>query len=91
MSIFNISFKNIFEFIKEYKLTFDITSEWFQDLWYPLSKNQPPQLGGLKKVETQPIIVTKNLLEWMGFKGGDLSDIVKKIGVSINPRWKYKY
>jgi hypothetical protein len=65
---------NIFEFIQTYNLSFDINSDWFQDLWYPLSKNQPPQLGGLMKVKNQPIIVTQNLLEWMGFKGRNLSD-----------------
>jgi hypothetical protein len=35
-------------------------------------KSAPPT-GGLKKVENQPIIVTQNLLEWMGFKGKDNS------------------
>jgi hypothetical protein len=64
---------DIFSFIKGYNLTFDIASEWFQDLWYPLSKSQPIQLDGLTKVENRPIIVTQNLLEWMGFKGKDNS------------------
>ncbi|CCV01963.1 Signal peptide similar to that of CIV420R [Invertebrate iridescent virus 22] len=40
---------NIFEYIKSYNLAFDVNSNWFQDLWYPLSKSQPPQLGGLTK------------------------------------------
>ena len=65
---------DIFNFLKGYNLTFDVASNWFQDLWYPLSKSNPPQLGGVEKVENQPIIVTQNLLEWMGFKGRDLSD-----------------
>jgi hypothetical protein len=30
---------DIFTFIKGYNLTFGITSKWFQDLWYPLSKS----------------------------------------------------
>ncbi|CCV01790.1 BRO-like gene [Invertebrate iridescent virus 22] len=68
---------DIFSFIKEYNLTFDVNSGWFQDLWYPLSKSQPPLQGGLKKVEKQPkmmpIIVTSNLLEWMGYQGKNLS------------------
>lgn len=55
-------------------LAFDINSNWFQDLWYPLIKSRPPQLGGPEKVENRPIIVTQNLLEWMGFKGRNLSD-----------------
>lgn len=41
-----VELKDIFTFIKEYNLTFDITSEWFQDLWYPLSKSQPSLGGG---------------------------------------------
>jgi hypothetical protein len=64
---------DIFTFVKGYNLAFDITSDWFQDLWYPLSKSQPIQLDGLKKVNFQPIIVTTNLLNWMGFKGKDNS------------------
>jgi hypothetical protein len=40
-----VELKDIFTFIKEYNLTFDITSKWFQDLWYPLSKSQPPAGG----------------------------------------------
>ncbi|CCV01755.1 hypothetical protein IIV22_078R [Invertebrate iridescent virus 22] len=70
--------KDIFSFVQEYDLTFDVNSNWFQDLWYPLSKFNPPQLGGVKKVDFQPqkmpVIVTQNLLEWMGFKGRNISD-----------------
>jgi len=64
---------DIFTFIAKEKLALDLTSDWFQDLWYPLSKSQPIQLDGLKKVNFQPIIVTTNLLNWMGFKGKDNS------------------
>ena len=35
---------DIFSFIKGYNLTFDITSDWFQDLWYPLSKTHTKQV-----------------------------------------------
>lgn len=42
----NSGLMDIFSFIKGYNLTFDITSNWFQDLWYPLSKSQPPLQGG---------------------------------------------
>jgi hypothetical protein len=66
---------DIFSFVKGYNLTFDINSDWFQDLWYPLSKSQPSLQAGLKKVENQPIIVTQNLLEWMGYKGRNISDM----------------
>ena len=54
---------DIFTFVKDYNLAFDITSDWFQNLWYPLSKNQETKKinnnfqqvhGGLKKVENQP-------------------------------------
>ncbi|CCV02254.1 hypothetical protein IIV30_059R [Invertebrate iridescent virus 30] len=68
---------DIFSFIKGYNLTFDVNSGWFQDLWYPLSKSNSPLWGGVEKVEKQPkimpIIVTSNLLEWMGYKGKNLS------------------
>ncbi|CCV02173.1 hypothetical protein IIV25_155R [Invertebrate iridovirus 25] len=69
--------KDIFSFIKEFGVVFDISSNWFQDLWYPLSKLRPPQMGGPEKVNIlpkMPIIVTQNLLEWMGFKGRGVSD-----------------
>jgi hypothetical protein len=70
----NSGLADIFSFIKGYNLTFDITSDWFQDLWYPLSKNQPALQGGLTKVENRPIIITQKMLEWMGYKGRDQSD-----------------
>jgi len=38
---------DIFTFIAKEKLALDLTSDWFQDLWYPLSKVNPPQ-GGWK-------------------------------------------
>lgn len=31
---------DIFSFIKGYNLAFDLESEWFQDLWYPLTKKK---------------------------------------------------
>ena len=66
--------QDIFSFVKGYNLTFDIESKWFKDLWYPLSKSRPPLQGGPERVENQPIIVTQNLLEWMGYKGRSASD-----------------
>lgn len=68
--------KDIFSFIKGYGVAFDISSNWFQEIWYPLSKFNSPQLGGVNKVDNQPqnIVVTQNLLEWMGFKGRNVSD-----------------
>ena len=65
---------NIFDFIQNYNLTFDVKSNWFQDLWYPLSKSNPPPRGGVGLVKNRPIIITQNLLEWMGYKGRGLSD-----------------
>jgi hypothetical protein len=62
---------DIFSFVKGYNLAFDITSNWFQDLWYPLSKNQGAPRGALMKVEKRPIIVTQTLLEWMGYNFTD--------------------
>ncbi|CCV01777.1 hypothetical protein IIV22_100L [Invertebrate iridescent virus 22] len=66
--------KDIFTFIQNYDLAFDTGSKWFQDLWYPLSKSHPPPGGVVKKVELQPIIITSNLLEWMGYKGRGSAD-----------------
>jgi MSV199 domain/BRO family, N-terminal domain/T5orf172 domain len=65
---------DIFTFVKGYNLAFDITSDWFQDLWYPLSKSNPALQGGVRKVENRPIILTQNILKWMGYKGRDQSD-----------------
>jgi hypothetical protein len=70
----NSGLVDIFTFIAKEKLALDLTSDWFQDLWYPLSKVQPPRGGGLKKVESRPIILTQNLLNWMGYKGRDIAD-----------------
>ena len=70
----NSGLLDIFSFISKEKLTIDITSDWFQDLWYPLSKVNPPPQGGVGRVENRPIILTQNLLEWMGYKGRDQSD-----------------
>jgi hypothetical protein len=70
----NDGLQDIFSFISKLDLTIDITSNWFKDLWYPLSKSRPPPRGGPNVVENQPIIVTQNLLEWMGYKGRDQAD-----------------
>ena len=43
---------DIFTFIKGYNLTFDVASNWFQDLWYPLSKFMPPSWGGVRRLKT---------------------------------------
>jgi hypothetical protein len=40
-------------------------------------QKSPPPAGGVKKVEVQPIIITSNLLEWMGYK--DKVNFVKPI------------
>ncbi|CCV02065.1 hypothetical protein IIV25_047L [Invertebrate iridovirus 25] len=69
--------KDIFSFIKGYGVAFDISSNWFQDLWYPLSKSNPPPRGGVGLVKNRPkmpIIITQNLLDWMGYKGRGVAD-----------------
>ena len=45
----NAGLMDIFSFIKRSPLAFDIGSKWFQDLWYPLSTSQGPQLGALTR------------------------------------------
>jgi hypothetical protein len=78
--IYTIKYENnaglidIFTFISKLDLTFDITSNWFQDLWYPLSKSNPLLQEGIEKVENQPIILTSNLLDWLGYQGRNQSD-----------------
>ena len=32
-------------------------------------QKQPPPTGGVKMVKKSPIILTQNLLEWLGYKG----------------------
>jgi hypothetical protein len=78
--IYTIKYKNnaglidIFTFISKLDLTFDITSNWFQDLWYPLSKRNPVLEDGIERVKNQPIILTSNLLEWMEYQGRKEAD-----------------
>lgn len=69
---------DLFTFVRGSKLAFDLNSEWFKDLWYPLSKSRPPHVGGPTRDANRPIIVTQNLLDWMGFQGRDLSDKQEK-------------
>jgi prophage antirepressor-like protein len=65
----NAGLLDIFSFISKLDLTIDLTSDWFQDLWYPLSTSRhlPGEVPNL--VKNRPIIVTENLLNWMGYKG----------------------
>ena len=65
---------DIFSFIRRYQLAIDLESKWFQDLWYPLSRSQGPPGGALNVVQNSPIIVTQNLMEWLGYKGRDVAD-----------------
>jgi hypothetical protein len=48
--------KDFFTFIKDKKTAIDINSDWFQELWYPLSKKRHILLG-------------MPLLEWFGYDG----------------------
>ena len=65
---------DILAFISKMDLAIDIKSNWFQDLWYPLTRSQPPLQGGLTEVNNRPFILTQSLLEWMGYKGRGISD-----------------
>jgi prophage antirepressor-like protein len=47
---------DLFTFIKDKKLAIDIKSDWFQELWYPLSKKHH-------------VLGSMVLLEWMGYEG----------------------
>jgi hypothetical protein len=38
----NTELVDIFTFISKEKLALDLTSDWLQDLWYPLSKVRAP-------------------------------------------------
>jgi prophage antirepressor-like protein len=85
----NDGLQDIFSFISKLDLTIDITSNWFKDLWYPLSKSRGLPGEAPTKVENQPIIVTQNLLEWMGYKGrkeadkqNDFSKLLKSLKIS---------
>jgi hypothetical protein len=51
------------------QITLDIESEWFKDLWYPLTKSQPLPGEGLTLGVEQPLILTQSLLKWLGYKG----------------------
>jgi hypothetical protein len=66
----NAGLMDIFTFISKLDLTFDITSNWFQDLWYPLSKSW----GASNMVDNQPLILTSNLLDWLGYQGRKTAD-----------------
>jgi len=70
----NAGLLDIFTFISRMELTFDITSDWFKDLWYPLSKSRhlPGEVPTM--VQDRPIIVTQNLLNWFGYKGRYIAD-----------------
>jgi len=70
----NAGLLDIFTFISRMELTFDITSDWFKDLWYPLSKSRGSPGAAPNMVEDRPIIVTQNLIDWMGYKGRKEAD-----------------
>ena len=46
----NAGLIDIFTFISRTDLALDIESDWFKDLWYPLSTVNPPPRGGLEMV-----------------------------------------
>jgi hypothetical protein len=69
----NDEYMGIFTFASKFYPTFDTTSNWLQDLWYPLSA-KIFNLQDEQKEKNRPIILTSNLLEWMGYKGQKESD-----------------
>jgi hypothetical protein len=48
--------KDFFAFIKDKKTAIDINSDWFQELWYPLSKKRG-------------VLGSTPLLKWLGYEG----------------------
>ena len=48
--------KDFFTFIKEKSISIDINSDWFQELWYPLSKKRG-------------VLGSTPLLNWLGYEG----------------------
>jgi prophage antirepressor-like protein len=58
--VYNIRYKrgmkDLFTFIMDKKTAIDIESEWFQELWYPLSKKRG-------------VLGSTPLLEWLGYEG----------------------
>jgi hypothetical protein len=40
----------------------------------PLSRANPPLEGGVDKVKNSPIIITQNIIDWMGYKGRNVAD-----------------
>ena len=54
----NAGLLDIFSFISKLDLSIDLTSDWFQDLWYPLSTSRGPPGGAPNLVKNRPIIVT---------------------------------
>jgi hypothetical protein len=47
---------DIFTFIKNKNVGIDVSSDWFQELWYPLSKKRG-------------VLVRTPLFEWLGYDG----------------------
>jgi hypothetical protein len=56
-------FMDIFTFIKNKNVGIDVSSDWFQELWYPLSKKRHI-LGSMPGV-----LVRTPLFEWLGYGG----------------------
>jgi hypothetical protein len=75
-------FMDMFTFIKNKNVGIDVSSDWFQELWYPLSKKRhilgsmPQNQGSLeqKRGRTGPtplqyVFVRTPLLDWLGYGG----------------------
>ena len=78
--VYTIKYENngglvdFFHFISEMNLAIDFSSKWFQDLWYPLSRSRGSLQTAPDMVKKSPIILTENLLEWLGYKGRKEAD-----------------
>ena len=70
----NSGLMDIMTFISRMDLAIDIESDWFKDLWYPLSRLRGLLGEAPTVVDDRPFILTQSLLEWMGYKGRKLAD-----------------
>jgi prophage antirepressor-like protein len=87
----SVGLVDIFSFSAKMQIALDIESEWFKDLWYPLTKSQGPPGGALTLGVDQPLILTQSLLKWLGYKGrkdADVQDHFKRFLDSLKLPYK---
>ncbi len=56
---------DFFTYVKGTNLAIDLGSNWFKDLWFPLSRFRSA-LQCAPENKPLPFIITENLLDWMG-------------------------